>query len=81
MVWNVILNDKSSPLSSALPDRGGVLLWARPLAQHIYWYGLPGLSPPQNQTMKKMEEAKEEKTKNEPEMKICEHTKSIANTN
>ena len=33
------------------------------------------------QTMKKMKEAKEEKTKNEPEMKICEHTKSIVNTN
>ena len=34
--------------------------------------------------MKKTKEAKgktEEKTKNEPEMKICEHTKSIANTN
>ena len=31
--------------------------------------------------MKKMKEAKEEKTKNEPEMKIYEHTKSIANTN
>ena len=31
--------------------------------------------------MKKMKEAKEEKTKNELEMKICEHTKSIANTN
>ena len=31
--------------------------------------------------MKKTKEAKEEKTKNELEMKICEHTKSIANTN
>ena len=29
--------------------------------------------------MKKTKEVKEEKTKNEPEMKICEHTKSIAN--
>ena len=31
--------------------------------------------------MKKTKEAKEEKTKNKPEMKICEHSKSIANTN
>ena len=31
--------------------------------------------------MKKMKEAKEEKTKNEPKMKIYEHTKSITNTN
>ena len=31
--------------------------------------------------MKKTKEAKEEKTKNEPEMKICEHIKSVANTN
>ena len=31
--------------------------------------------------MKKTKEAKEEKTKKEPEMKICEHTKFIANTN
>ena len=29
--------------------------------------------------MKKSKEAKEEKTKNELEMKICEHTNSIAN--
>ena len=33
------------------------------------------------QTMKKTKEAKEERTKNEPEMKICEHIKSVANTN
>ena len=31
--------------------------------------------------MKKTKEAKEEKTKNEPEMKLFEHTNSIANTN
>ena len=31
--------------------------------------------------MKKMKEAKEEKINNEPEMKICEHTKSISKTN
>ena len=31
--------------------------------------------------MKKTKEAKEEKTKNEPKMKIYEHIKSIANTN
>ena len=31
--------------------------------------------------MKKTKEVKEEKTKNEPEMKIYEYTKSIANTN
>ena len=31
--------------------------------------------------MKKTKEAKEEKTKNEPEMKTCEHIKSVANTN
>ena len=31
--------------------------------------------------MKKTKEAKEEKTKNEPEMKIYEHIKSVANTN
>ena len=30
--------------------------------------------------MKKTKEVKEEKTKNELEMKICEHTKSIANS-
>ena len=35
----------------------------------------------QQQAKKKTKEAKEEKTKNEPEMKICEHTKPIANTN
>ena len=31
--------------------------------------------------MKKTKEAKEEKTKNKPKMKICEHIKSVANTN
>ena len=31
--------------------------------------------------MKKTKEAKEEKTINEPEMKIREHTKSMANPN
>ena len=35
----------------------------------------------QQQTMKKTKGKTEEKTKKEPEMKICEYTKSIANTN
>ena len=45
MVRSVTLNGRPSPLSSALPGRGGVLHWTGPLAQHIHWYGPRSVTP------------------------------------
>ena len=47
MTRSATLSGRPFLLSSARYGRGGVLPWTGPLAQRVYWYGLPSLLPPQ----------------------------------